>query len=190
MLTLDIILKQQDITSSLLRRINNYIDPTALVLGGAPRDWFFNNRCRDLDIYIDSDSFHPYLLTHANSNKLSDLLSKSLDIDIYKDDSSEYSLLQPSTRNFKYIYKGIYLDIPFQLIVVDEHPKNHPSHFDISLSKFSFDGASIHNRMSYNEMMALSNNVVFYNSSINPSYLNKIMDKYSQFEYKSYSIKE
>lgn len=46
--------QQKSIAKDIMDRIK-IIDPYALLAGGAPRDWYFDNPCNDLDIYYYSN---------------------------------------------------------------------------------------------------------------------------------------
>lgn len=43
---------QQQQANRYLTRIEQLLDPNAVLAGGAPRDWFFNKNAKDLDIFV------------------------------------------------------------------------------------------------------------------------------------------
>ena len=44
------LLRQKALTREVMETILP-ISPTAIVAGGAPRDWYFNNQAQDVDIF-------------------------------------------------------------------------------------------------------------------------------------------
>ena len=58
--------KQMSVAQNVLNKLE-FFDPSCILAGGAPRDWYFGNLANDLDFYV---YFRPDLPNWWRSNQL------------------------------------------------------------------------------------------------------------------------
>ncbi len=52
-----------------------YLDPSSIIAGGAPRDWYFDKTCSDIDVYF-------YYRPDISTSIVEDILTKVFDVDM------------------------------------------------------------------------------------------------------------
>ena len=57
---MDIIDAQKDIATNVLDSLRQTVDPTALVAGGAVRNWYFKRPANDIDVFVKADSIDEF----------------------------------------------------------------------------------------------------------------------------------
>ena len=106
--------EQKEIAKEVLKRLTINVDSSAVIAGGAPRNWEQNILARDVDIYFR---------THvSNINRLLDLL--------FNDDTGDFQFIntpdstdiymETLTFDIKRVITGRYKGVDFQFIIVDE----------------------------------------------------------------------
>jgi len=102
--------EQKEIAKEILKKLTINVDSSAIIAGGAPRNWEQNTLARDVDIYFR---------THvSNINRLLDLL--------FNDDTGDFQFIntpdsidiymETLTFDIKKVITGRYKGIDFQFI--------------------------------------------------------------------------
>lgn len=105
----ELIEHQKEVALKLLHKLEG-ADPYAILAGGAPRDWYFNKPCNDLDFYV-----HLQYATIA----FEELRMKRLGLEVTRLEfkgslPEEYKCMEDLTR----IYEGVYEGVNFQVMVM------------------------------------------------------------------------
>ncbi len=127
--------KQKDIAREVLHKLEA-IDPSCILAGGAPRNWFFGKEANDLDFYIHLPEEQCY--KSALRFKRVGLEVKHVD---YKSDKwKDYGIMKHLFR----IYEGEYSGQKIQIMVMGESTYHSvvPC-FGVSICKFWWKGGDI-----------------------------------------------
>ena len=101
---------QKRIADNLLELCEN-LDPTCIIAGGAPRDWYFGNPAKDLDVFM---YFRPDL---TNSSVLR-LLKKNISPDLKPLPFSAEGLNYELNPNIQMVYEFKFEGINVQIVLV------------------------------------------------------------------------
>jgi hypothetical protein len=197
---------QQDVATKVIKPLHQMIDHTAILAGGAPRDWYYHKPARDLDYFISKDAFR---VNWGNrGDNIRDLLCKVYNT---KNISKLYDFgnyaprdvfEQDKTNSVLAIYESTYKGLKIQFIVCDS-TFTQINKFSMSLSKFwwhpdkpivipaskSLSGehevSCIHSELTCKEWDAYERNqvLVYDQTVLGRKYLKKIQEKYPYFKY-------
>lgn len=106
--------EQKDISKEILKKLTINVDSSAIIAGGAPRNWEQNILARDVDIYFR---------THvSNINRLLDLLFNdgTGDFQLINTPDSEDIYMGTLTFDIKRVLTARYKGVDFQFIIVEE----------------------------------------------------------------------
>lgn len=152
-------------------------DPTCIVAGGAPRDWYFNKGASDIDLFF-----------HFRENSLSwqvkDLLENSLGVIVSQkggDDFPEHYKRNPNLRRVFEISRD---GVKVQFMEMDKPTWDVVGKFPISISKAWYKGESIKLEKDFlvgEKYSAIIKTGNLYNNS--DAYIKKIRKKFPEFKY-------
>lgn len=119
---------QKGLAAEILGRIHNAFDPSAVIAGGAPRDWELGRLANDLDIYISSHTMH-----------------KFSDASIHKEIFPHEEFRGINDGNYASseitdVFQGWIEGQCVQLIFVSCEPKDIIHCFDATISQIYYDG--------------------------------------------------
>lgn len=197
---------QQDIATRVVKPLHQMIDHTAILAGGAPRDWYHGRPARDLDYFISADAFR--VNWGKKGDNIRDLLCKVYNtgkitkLYNFGDYAPKDVFEQDRTNSVLGVYESTYKGLTVQFIVCDS-TFTQLNKFSMSLSKFwwhpdkpvvipaskSLSGehevSCIHNELSCKELNAYEKNriLVYDRTSLGKKYVKKIQKKYPYFEY-------
>ena len=182
---------QMEVAEEILEKLESF-DPTCILAGGAPRDWYFGNVASDLDFFV---YFRPDLQSFYAENVLEKV---GLDMNIKGADT--FPAHYKRNPHLKSVYQGVYkgeivqvmfMDQPTFNCVVDLFP------FGICQAwwkgkKHTWNNEEIHVTRDFkasvkNKILLVLNEL--YNDE--DGYIQKIRNKFPDFEFypnfKSYS---
>lgn len=204
--TKDLIQWQQSVAAKVIKPLHCMIDHTAILAGGAPRDWYHGRPARDLDFYISKDAFRlGYKNEGDNIQRLlckvynTKKITKLFNFGGYAPEGVDEL---DKVNGVLAIYESVYQGLIVQFIVC-ENTFTQLDRFSMSLSKFwwhpekpivipsnrSLSGeheiSCIHNELNCKELESYDNEVILvYDSGwAGERYLKKIQAKYPDFEY-------
>ena len=155
---------QKAIVDEILERLE-LVDPYAAVAGGAPRDWYFGNLARDIDMY--------FYCNPATCNATVKQLSKVLKMDIEafslgfdggdEDRDSPYATMNCIRRIINFEYKGV----KFQLMQLLKPKDNFKvvDQMSASICKVWYKGGKIH--LTQDFKLTIASGLIFLNESYN-----------------------
>ncbi len=139
-----------------------------LVCGGAPRDWFFNNTAKDIDIFVDPQDTTPILekMKELKLNRFSIKTSEEL----------------PENYRSDYISSVItvtYLNIVFQIIVktTNQHPLEN---FPCSLVLITYKDFNIQPQPLF--LSSIRTCTILFKSTCNQKYERKMIKKFRGYD--------
>lgn len=107
--------KQMEIAEEVLEKLEVF-DPTCILAGGAPRDWYFGNIATDLDFFV-------YFRPDLQSFYAEDVLRKvSLDMNIKGGD--DFPAHYKRNPHLKSVYQGFYKGETVQVMFMDQPTLN------------------------------------------------------------------
>lgn len=127
--------KQKSIATEVLHKLEA-IDPSCILAGGAPRNWFFGKEAKDLDFYIHLPS---------ETMNATELRFKRVDLGVkhvdYKSDKwKDYGIMEHLFR----IYEGEYQGQKVQVMVMNESTYHSVvPYFGVSICKFWWKGYDV-----------------------------------------------
>lgn len=106
--------KQKKVASEVLQKLESF-DPTCILAGGAPRDWYFGNVANDLDFYV---YFRPDLQRCFRDNQLEKVGLKNFRMKGKED----FDFPENYKRNPHLIavYEGVYKKEKVQIMFMNE----------------------------------------------------------------------
>lgn len=122
---------QKGLAAEILGRIHNAFDPSAVIAGGAPRDWDMGRLANDIDIYIDSSTMH-----------------KFSDASIRKEIFPHEEFRSMNDWNYKSgeivdVFQGWIEGQCVQFVFVSCEPKDAMHYFAATISQAYYDGKDI-----------------------------------------------
>lgn len=133
---------QKEVARSLLNKLR-LVDPFAMIAGGAPRDWYFGNEAKDLDIYMRLPNHN----TIALVDQLAAMVGISNLVGMEKVKESAYAELP----NLKWVFAGTYNGVPINLMVMDQGVYEEiVKDFDVAICRAWFDGEQCHYMPEFN----------------------------------------
>ena len=119
---------QKDLASEILGRIQNAFDPSAVLAGGAPRDWEIGRLANDFDIYLDSHTMH----------KFSDAAIRK---EIFPhEEFRSMNEFNYSSDEIVDVFQGWIEGMCVQLVFVSCEPKDAIHYFNSTISQIYYDG--------------------------------------------------
>ena len=130
----DKIESQMEVANDLLTQVRKFIDPNAILAGGAPRNWYLGQLARDLDIYLTSP------LADQGSVGLRGAMERlipCMDVETRMDGSAEFV---HDVFNIQGFVSGKYRGVPVELIFIEmgedeKITKKVMDHIDTGISK-------------------------------------------------------
>lgn len=135
------LLRQKALTREVMETILP-ISPTAIVAGGAPRDWYFNNQAQDVDIFLYRPDLNtPYFVKQVF--KSVGLPITTLDTSLMEDGVGHGTyFLNPRISQ---VYEMMYSGLKFQFILMKEPTfTSVVPHFPLNLSRIWYKDGDIH----------------------------------------------
>lgn len=127
---------QKNIAKEVLHKLE-IIDPSCILAGGAPRNWFFNKEANDLDFYIHGKFNEQRWKTDIRFERLGlDVKHVSFKSEKWKD----YGIMEHLFR----IYEGTYKEQKIQIMVMKESTYHSVVDcFGVSICKFWWKGGKV-----------------------------------------------
>lgn len=169
--------KQKEVAREVLRKLK-ILDSSAVVLGGAPRDWYFGKPAKDIDFYISGSTNHILNSLHELGLKVSGIKYSS---DLGS--SSTYSTMNSLLCVIDVKYKGHDCQI---MITDNQFGEQLVDYFPCSLSKISFDLITdTKPTCEFTMCIALGINYVHSDNGyeLDHPYIKKIIDKFPFFKH-------
>lgn len=127
----NIVAHQQQAANRLLDRLE-IIDPTCIIAGGAPRNWFDGVPANDLDVYIHDP--YPRSLVQ-DSGRYSNLLDTEVTSYLDDFDISKYEEFKKENPEIRSVLKTSWEGINVDLILCSVVTFNITSTFDCTMSR-------------------------------------------------------
>jgi hypothetical protein len=175
--------QQKDIADELLGLLE-IVDPSLILAGGAPRNWFFGETAKDLDIYL----YIPYGYTAANDAKRWKALG--LDLKVMHSTSEEqrkstYACLKSLSR----IWEGTYRGMDVQLMIMNEPTYDCVvSKFGTSICKFWYKYGRINTTLEALVGISLKRIYKADDYTAKVKHVNKMLKYYPDYELQDYSV--
>ena len=169
--------KQKEAAREVLRKLK-ILDSNAVVLGGAPRDWFFGKPAKDIDFYISGSTDHVLNSLNELGLKVSAIKRKS---DLCTDNT--YSAMDSLICVIDMKYKGHDCQI---MITDNQFGEQLVDYFPCSLSKVSFDLITdVQATWEFAMCVDLGINYVHSDNGyeLDHPYIKKIIDKFPFFKH-------
>lgn len=170
---------QKDVAEEVLDQLFS-IDPFAIVAGGAPRDWYFNQPARDIDVFFHvaertQITMIEHMLAHVGFaiNRTND--GHHLP-DIYK-----------KNPKLRCVFNAKAQEVDVQLMCMSEPTfKCVLQEFPLSICKAWYKNGRCHYEKDF--LRSVKHNVIVKTSEIyadEDAYIKKVCDKFSRFNYYS-----
>lgn len=168
---------QKAVADEVLQIIEN-VDPTAIVAGGAPRDWYFGNAATDIDVF-----FH--FRNDLSATRIQEIL-KGLGLDVCRKNEGD-SLPEIYKKNpmLRCVYDLEYGGEQVQLLLMLEPTFNSViKHFPLNICKVWYKHSTI--EVTQDLLRAMKHKAIV---KVNPLYANgdkyveKIKAKFPDFNY-------
>lgn len=169
--------KQKEVAREVLRKLK-VLDSTAVVLGGAPRDWYFSKPAKDIDFYISGSIDHVLNSLNELGLKVSTIKRRS---DLGS--SSTYSAMDKLICVIDVKYKGHDCQI---MITDNQFGDQLVDYFPCSLSKVSFDLiVDVQPTWEFTMCVDLGINYIHSDNGyeLDHPYIKKIIDKFPFFKH-------
>jgi hypothetical protein len=176
----DLVKIQKEIAKEVLAGLE-IIDPTCILAGGAPRDWFFGKPATDLDFYIYDarcDLGQTAWMERLNKTLLDvkplGLIEGKDPVDV----DHEYT----SMEHLRYVFEGTHLGMTVQVMVMSEPTYNCVvDNFCTDLSKAWWKGHNVVPTCEF--LLAHATRTIKLCDNHNPSarYIKKIMAKFPTY---------
>lgn len=167
------VLAQQEKANQILALVEQ-LDPTAIIAGGAPRDWYFGKVASDIDIFM---YFRPDLpLGELHSF----MLNKGFEVDFVGDQEEQFNYkLNPNIRCvFQLDYKGEKV----QLVMLNKPSWGIVDTFAINICKIWYKRGKINTTKNF--LFAIKNKILIKEGELYAStakYELKIRDKFKDY---------
>lgn len=201
--------QQQQQANRYLTRIEQLLDPNAVLAGGAPRDWFFNRNAKDLDIFVylgeqnKKPSYWKQKLEDVGF-KVSAIKNKYGPKDGMFAQCFEWTKnifasckLTKSTNQEDYIlsmnpYLECVVDIevesgenPVQIMIMNQ-PVDQCTYtkFPVSISQIWYKNGKFNKTPDF--LVGIKHNIIYptgIDNSMNGKYTKKVREKFPEFEY-------
>jgi hypothetical protein len=122
--------QQQVMAGAALRLIRQEIDPEAMIMGGAPRDWTYGQLAKDIDIF-----------TRGLTNESADSIRNRIADALFTDEKYIHDLtwnshyLATKDNGVLFVFEAQTFLFPVQIIVCDREPLKMLDTFDLSICK-------------------------------------------------------
>lgn len=172
---LKLIETQKQIAKEVLEELE-VIDPTCILAGGAPRDWFFNKPASDLDFYIyDARCF-------GQSDWQKRLDKTLLDVKPLGFIEGETDEDYLSMKELRYVFEGEYYGVKIQVMIMNKSTYSSVvNHFCVDTSKIWWKGGSI--IPTWDFLLAHATKTLKYNEGheAKERYMLKMKEKYPTY---------
>jgi hypothetical protein len=158
-----------------------YLDPSSIIAGGAPRDWYFDKNCSDIDVYF-------YYRPDISTTTVKNILGKIFDVDMkllgssMSHDKHEHRYLRDD--KISNVWEFDYLGKTVQLIRRNIPTFGVTNSFALNLSMIWFKGNQINPEEHF--LTGVKNKSIV---KMNPLYLDgdkyvqKIKNKFPTYKY-------
>lgn len=155
------------------------IDPDCIIAGGAPRDWYFNRQCKDIDLFLS-------LKQRLSNTKIKEMLS-TLGLDV-----QQVNPINPDGLNYglnpdiKVVFdvKNPDTATPIQIVVMNSSTFNTVDSFAFNICKIWYKNQKIRTTPSFK--YAVDNKVLIKTGEIfrsTDAYTKRIRDKFPNWPY-------
>lgn len=133
------------------------VDPHCILAGGAPRDWYFNNACNDLDFYFASTASTVSAVRGQLEASFPDVsITLMMDKEGQANTSEMYKTMPFLTR----IWEMVIDDTPVQLIQVENGKQwKVVDHMDISICQAWYIGGEV--KLHNNFKLTQASDIIF-----------------------------
>lgn len=175
----DLITIQKEIAKEVLEALE-VIDPSCLLAGGAPRDWFFGKPATDLDFYVYDarDLGQTVWLDRLNKTLLDVEILGNVEGKTAEDVDCEYS----SMEHLRYVFEGKYMGMTVQVMVMSVPTYSSVlNHFCSDICKIWWKGNKVIPTIEF--MLAHATRTINVADHTEPKkrYLTKMMEKFPSY---------
>lgn len=152
--------------------------PSAIVAGGAPRDWYLGNPAKDIDIFITTDN---RWTTRVTGRVLSRLGFENVSPIVPKEDGIQNYTKNP---NIKFVYNCKLDGESIQIIVLYDSTYRIVDTFAFNICKVWYKNSKINTTADFE--YAVSNKVIVKQGELYSSttaYKDKIVNKFPEYKY-------
>lgn len=160
------VLNQMEKTDALLLKLKDILNKP-LVAGGAPRDWFFNLRAKDVDIFVDPQDI-PSLVEALNTL---DIINVSAQLSEDLDESYRSPYISG-------VLSFLFEQIAFQIIVKNT-TENVLLHFPASIVCITYENFCIKPTPIF--LKSIRSSSMLITKSCNQKYERKIIQKFNAY---------
>lgn len=170
--------QQQDIATELLHKLEA-LDPACILAGGAPRDWFTQKTCNDLDFYVHFPN---------SVNWMTALRFKRIGLDVKKLKRQgklpvEYACME----HLKNIYEGEHKGMKYQVMVMNTPTfKSVIPMMGVSICKAWWKGEKVQTTLDF--LLSLELKVLYKkdNYTAKELHVTKMQDRFPEFTTRDY----
>lgn len=169
--------KQKSVADSLLSKLE-VADPTCIVAGGAPRDWYLGMEASDIDIFLHLRAGLTQTMVMDWLDKLSFKDYKFLGREIL--DDSMYK----SNPYLKYVIEGYMSDVRYQVMIMNKPTYSVIPEFPLSMSKIWYKKGRINPEFIFKK--GIENKFILKTSELykdGDKYIRKICGKFPDYKY-------
>lgn len=172
-----LIIQEKALATAILKSLQ-FLDKTAIVAGGAPRDWWFGKECKDLDIYIRN----PYLKS-AEERRLA-LTSLGYEVSEIVPGDKHYVSLAGLIAVYECVYEGKNLNFMFM-----EETARYPyvQDFSCSICEVFFDGGDIIPNQNFIYSTSTGKVLIHERYTQQDKHVKKMMEYFPQFKFFQYT---
>lgn len=168
--------EQKAIADDVLEKLK-FIDPTAIVAGGAPRDWYCGRFASDIDVFF-------YFRPDIPVGQIERLL-KEAGIDVYRSsDGKHIDPLYKKNPDLRCIYYAKVDGVEVQLMSMFKPTFNVVDHFPLNICKVWYRRGKISRHPDFK--FAIQNKAIVKVNELyakGDTYVQKIVDKFKGFKY-------
>ena len=169
--------QQKKVADDVLKKIE-CVDPTAIVAGGAPRDWYLGNLASDIDVFF-------YFRNDLTTTRIGDIL-KSLGLDVFRvNEGNGLPDIYKKNPQLRAVFDCVVEGLSVQLLLMLEPTfKSVIDHFPLNICKVWYKNSSIKTTKDFER--AIKHKAIVKVSSLyanQDKYLQKIKSKFPEFKY-------
>ncbi|MFZ2992600.1 MAG: hypothetical protein WA061_02685 [Microgenomates group bacterium] len=173
--------KQKLVADSVLKKIET-VDPTAIIAGGAPRDWHFGNLASDIDVFFcfNREDLQPYYITDLLENGLGFKNVGRIQVDHFTDENGR----DKKNENVLHVYNYLEKDVKIQFIVTKNPTWGLLETFPLNISRAWYKRGQI--ELTREFMWTEKHNAIVKMSDLymnGDKYVEKIRNKFPNFNY-------
>lgn len=168
---------QKQIANNMLNLVETYFDPTCIVAGGAPRDWYFGNVANDIDLFL---YWRCDLPNYYFEDKMKDL-GIAVTIHSFGSVNNTYH----KNPNIHRVFDAVVSGVPVQFILMHEKTfKSVVPTFPLSICRIWYKHGETHKTKEFEYTVSRNAIVQLDNTYADGvGYVKKIRNKFPEFSF-------